>query len=179
MPTAPGIPILQGGEGQPAGGNLPGGAFPGSQAAPSYIGAAHPVNWLDRAMNEAAGLQSESTHRGRPMPFSWWQRRSIPNQPTIPQPVPVYVTSRPYSRGADAHAPQFGSLSYSPIGAGIYPPYKLPPMAGPGARYANSAIWFDVQAIPTSLRFGPTVPIETIAALLATASVGPSYQTTG
>jgi hypothetical protein len=36
-----------------------------------------------------------------------------------------------------------------------------------------------VQAVPTSVAINPTIPIETMNALIATAHVGPSYQTTG
>ena len=153
--------------------------MPGASAAPAYVGRAHPFNWLDRGGNEAAGIDNAAAQRGRPVPFSWWQRRNVAQTPTVPFAGPVYHTSRPYSRGAEAHAPVFGQLAYNPIGAGIYAPYKLPPMAGPGARYMAAAIWFDVQTIGTSINFGPTVPIETINALIATSHVGPSYLTTG
>jgi hypothetical protein len=139
----------------------------------------HPFKWLDINQSEVAGLQQSAVMRGQPAPLSWWQQRSIPGPQTIPQPNPVYFTSRPYSRGAQAHAPKFGQLSYNPIGAGVYAPYRLPTIAGPGATYMFGAIWFDTQVINTSLRMGPSVPIETINALIATSSVGPSYLTTG
>jgi hypothetical protein len=160
MPTRAGIPI-----GQPA-----------STAAPGWIGQLHPVDWISGA---GGGAQQSSLMRGQPAPLAWWQRRTIPMTQPTPQGQPFYATSRPYSRGAQAHAPVFGHLAFNPIGAGIVAPYRLPTIAGPGARYVFGAIWFDVQAISTSLQLNPTVPIETINALIAASSVGPSYLTTG
>ena len=95
--------------------------------------------------------------------------------PTPMQSFPVWLMSRPYDRGAGAYSPKFGTIPVSPIGAGIYAPYKLPAIAGPGARYQFGAIWFDVQAIPTSMRINPTVPVETVNALIATSHVGAMY----
>jgi hypothetical protein len=161
MPTRNGTPINNG------------------SVAPAYVGALHPVNWIDIGAQEALGVQSSAAHRGRPVPLAWWQQRSIRGPGTVAQGFPIWVQSRPYSRGAAAFAPSFGQIAYNPIGAGIYAPYKLPPMAGPGARYQFGAIWFDVQAISTSMRMNPTVPVETINALLATSHVGAMYSTTG
>jgi len=117
--------------------------------------------------------------RGHPVPFAWWQRRATRGAETIPQPVPVYLHGRPYDRGAGAYSPKFGQLFANVIGAGVYAPYRLPTIAGPGARYVDSAIWFDVQVVPTSLQINPTIPIETMNALIAESSVGGSYLTTG
>lgn len=161
MPTRAGTPINNG------------------SAAPGYIGALHPFNWIDIAQQEQLGAMPVALHQGHPVPLANWQRRMIGGPATIPQPGPVYLHSRPYSRGAPAYAPKFGTVNINPIGAGIYAPYRLPTIAGPGARYVFGAIWFDVQSIGTSVRLNPTVPIETINALIATSSVGPSYRTTG
>jgi hypothetical protein len=139
----------------------------------------HPQAWVDWAGSEQLGVSPQAAMRGKPPPFSWWMGKSVPRVPTPMQPMPMWLQSRPYDRGAGAFSPHFGTLPISPIGAGIYSPYKLPPMAGPGARYQFGAIWFDVQTIPTSMVFNGTVPIETINALLATSHVGPSYRTTG
>jgi hypothetical protein len=143
-----------------------------------FASEAHAVNWVDWAGSETLGVSPLAAMRGQPPPLSWWMRRQT-HIPTPPQPFPLWLQSRQYSRGAAAFAPKFGTIPVSPIGAGIYSPYKLPVIAGPGARYQAAAIWFDVQSIPTSLRMNPTVPIETINALIATSHVGPSYLTTG
>lgn len=153
--------------------------IPLTDAAPAWLGMFHPTNWVDWQGSETLGVSPQAAMRGKPPALSWWQQRSIPRIPTVPQPVPMWLQSRPYDRGAGAYSPKFGVLPISPIGAGVYNPYKLPVIAGPGARYQFGAIWFDVQTIPTSMRFNATVPVETVNALLATSSVGPSYLTTG
>jgi hypothetical protein len=160
MPTRAGIPI-------------------DASAAPFYVGAAHPFNWMDISGQEALGLAPVATHQGQPSPLSFWQKRQIQGPRPPAQGMPYYITTPGYSRGAEAHAPHYGQIAYNPIGAGIYAPYKLPPIAGPGARYNFGAIWFDTQVIPTSFQGNPTIPIETVNALIATSHVGPSYLTTG
>lgn len=153
--------------------------IPPTDAAPWYQGVNHPTNWVDWAGSEALGVSPQAAMRGHPPALSAWMQRPRLGPETIPQPTPIYVQSRPYDRGAGAYAPQFGILPYNPIGAGIYNPYKLPVIAGPGARYQFGAIWFDVQTVPTSINLDPTVPVESINALIAASYVGPSYRTTG
>jgi hypothetical protein len=144
---------------------------------------AGPLNqwdWVDAgAAGSIGGAQQSALMRGTGGGLAWWQQRQVMGPATIPQAVPFWVQSRPYSRGADAYAPKFGTLPINPVGAGIYAPYKLPVIAGPGARYEFSAIWFDVQTTPTSLNINPTVPIETVNALIASSSVSAMYVTTG
>ena len=53
------------------------------------------------------------------------------------------------------------------------------PIAGPGARYQLGAIWFDVQTIPTTIRMSPTMPIQSLDALLSVSHVSAMYATTG
>lgn len=139
----------------------------------------NPVDWLSLGGNETAGVQQSSLMRGQPPALAWWQRRSPQGPRMTGQGFPVYITSRPFSRGADAHAPHFGKLAINPIGGGVFAPYRIPTIAGPGARYQNAAIWFDVQTVPTSIRMNNSVPVETVNALIAQAHVGPSYRTTG
>ena len=136
-------------------------------------------DWLDGSPGLQPGLEPDSIMRGQPPALAWWQQRPRLGPETTPQPVPVWLQSRPYSRGAQAYSPKFGTLNYNPIGAGFVNPFRLPTIAGPGARYVAGAIWFDVQAVPTSVAINPTIPIETMNALIATAHVGPSYLTTG
>jgi hypothetical protein len=145
-----------------------------------YLGQQYnPVDWVSWAGSEQLGVSPQAAMRGHPPAMSWWQQRSVPRVPTPPQPLPIWIHSRPYDRGAAAYAPHFGTLPYSPIGQGIYAAYKLPVIAGPAARYQAGAIWFDVQTIPTSLLLNPTIPVETVNALLATSHVSGSYMTTG
>lgn len=139
-------------------------------------------DWYDTAPGASpliTGINQLAAEQGQPKAQSWWMRRMLPGPGTVPQSVPMWLHSRPYSRGAGAHAPKFGTLPINPIGGGVYAPYRLPTIAGPGARYEFGAIWFDVQTIPTSIRINPTIPIETINALIATSRVAGTYITTG
>lgn len=145
-------------------------------------GPLNPVDWVDVGGGYGGGLagaDQTSLMRGTPGAFTSWQRRQRSGPPTLAQGREVWLQSRPYDRGAGAFAPKFGQLAYNPIGAGVYAAYKLPPFAGPGARYQFGAIWFDVQAIPTTLRMSPTMSADSVAALLATSSVSAMYATTG
>ena len=146
---------------------------------PGWLTNMQPVNWVDWHGSEQLGVSPHAAMRGSPVPLSWWQQRSVPRVPTPMQSMPLWLQSRSYDRGAGAYAPKFGTIPINPIGAGIYAPYKLPVIAGPGARYQFGAIWFDVQAVPTSMPINPGMSSQTLAALLATSHVGPSYLTTG
>ena len=157
MPTTAGIPI---------------------PAAMLPAGPLNQFDWIDHG-GPMGGAQQSSLMRGTGGALAYWQRRQIQGPSTVPQPGPFYLHSRPYSRGAGAFSPKFGSLNTNPIGAGVPAPYKLPVMAGPGARYQLGAIWFDVQAIPTSIAPSPTMSMDSVAALLATSSVSAMYATTG
>jgi hypothetical protein len=153
------------------------------QAIPIDMLPAGPLNqwyWLDVGpAGMVGGAQQSALMRGTGGALTWWQQRQIRGPQTAPQGQPLWLHSRPYSRGAGAFSPKFGTLPYNPIGAGVYAPYKLPVIAGPGARYNFGAIWFDVQTIGTSLQINPTIPVETVDALIATSYVGGSYITTG
>ena len=157
MPTQAGIPI---------------------PAAMLPAGPLNPYDWIDNGSAQGGALQS-SLMRGTGGAMAYWQRRQIAGPATIPQGAPFFLTSRPYSRGAGAHAPKFGQLATNPIGAGVPSPYRLPTIAGPGARYQFGAIWFDVQTIPTSIAPSPTMSMDSVQALLATSSVAAMYATTG
>lgn len=148
---------------------------PGVPMPMRTAGTKNQFDWLNRDQNELNGIQQSGAMRGQPPALAWWQRRQVPEPTVIGQGLPFYLTSTPYSRGAEAHAPVFGKLTYNPIGAGIASSWRLPTIAGPGARYAFSAIWFDVQTIPTSMGFSQNVPQETVDALIATSHVAGFY----
>lgn len=153
-----------------------------AQAIPASMlpgGPLNPFDWGSIAHNEFLGMQQSALMRGTGGALTYWQRRQIPGPPTIAQGFPFYLQSRPYDRGADAFSPKFGTLNINPIGAGIYSPYKLPVIAGPGARYQLGAIWFDVQTVPTTMRMSPTTPIESANAMIAQSFVSAMYATTG
>lgn len=137
-------------------------------------------DWIDAGpAGMIGGAQQSALMRGTPGGLAPYQQRQIGGPQTAPQGAPFYLTAPSFSRGAEAHAPKFGTLPINPIGAGNYAPYRIPTISGPGARYSFSAIWFNVQSIPTSLNFNSTVPIETVNALIASSYVGGMYVTTG
>jgi hypothetical protein len=155
-------------------------------AAPIAIPAAMlpggPLNqydWGSIHHDEAQGYQQSAAMRGTGGALTFWQRRQIAGPSTIAQGQPAWLQSRPYSRGAGAYSPKFGVINYNPIGAGVYSPYKLPVIAGPGARYQLGAIWFDVQSVPTTMRMSPTMSMASVDALLSTSYVAAMYATTG
>jgi hypothetical protein len=139
-------------------------------------GPLNPFDWID---DGADGSQQQSLMRGTGGALAYWQKRQISGPQTIAQAGPIYLQSRPYSRGAERFSPKFGVLNINPIGAGVYAPYRIPTISGPGARYEFAAIWFDVQTIPTSIAPSPTMSMNSVAALLATSSVAGMYATTG
>lgn len=165
MPTFPG--------GRPAG-DRPRQASP---AVTSHNPLSVVVDWVGHDMGHGIGYAPDhaALTRGMPTPLAWWQLRKIRGPGTRPKPVPSFFYSQPYDRGAQAYAPQFGIVPINPIGAGIYAPYRQPTIAGPGARYAAGAIWFDVQSVPTSLRMGPGMRQETIEALIQTSYAAAAY----
>lgn len=143
-------------------------------------GPLNPVDWIDGGSPSTIdGAQQTPLMRGTPGALTWWQRRAVRGPETIAQGAPFYLQSRGYSRGAAAYAPKFGVLATNPIGAGVYAPYRLPTIGGPGARYQFGAIFFNVQAIPTTIRMSPTMPQQSINALLASSYVAAMYATTG
>jgi hypothetical protein len=141
-------------------------------------GPLNPYDWLSLG-NETGGIAQGAVMRGHPGAMSAYQRRQIAGPATVAMGGPIYLQSRPYDRGAGAFSPKFGVLNINPIGAGIYAPYKLPVIAGPGARYEMAAIWFDVQTIPTSVQASPTMSMQSLNALISTSSVAAMYPTTG
>jgi hypothetical protein len=143
-------------------------------------GPLNPVDWIDQtAPHGVGGAQQGALMRGTGGALAWWHRRPQRGPATVMQGVPFYLQSRPYDRGAGAFSPKFGVIPVNPIGAGIYAPYRLPTIAGPGARYQAGAIFFNVQTIPTTMRMAPTTPAESVTALLASSYVAAMYATTG
>jgi hypothetical protein len=157
MPTTAGIPLTD----MP---HLPGGIC-------------NPVDWIDGA-GDMPGAQQEALMRGTPG-MAYWQRRQIPQQPTAAFGREIWIQGPQWDRGAGAFAPKFGQIPVNPIGAGVYAPYRIPTIAGPGARYEFAAIWFDVQTIPTSIHISPSMSQESLNALIQTSYVAGTYLTTG
>lgn len=149
---------------------IPAGMLPGQPL--------NPIDWLSLGGSEN-GIAQGAVMRGHPGALAASQRRQIRGPATVMQGREVWLHSRPYDRGAGAFSPKFGHLNINPIGAGIYAPYKLPVSGGPGARYQYAAIWFDVQAVPTSVQASPTMTMESLNALVGLSHVSAMYATTG
>jgi hypothetical protein len=142
---------------------------------------AGPLNqydWIDGAGNQP-GAQQSSLMRGTGGALAYWQRRQIPQQQTMPFGTMVFMQAPTWDRGAGAFSPKFGIVPTNPIGAGVVAPYRIPTIAGPGARYEFAAIWFDVQTIPTTVQISPSMSMESLNALIQTSYVAGTYLTTG
>lgn len=142
-------------------------------------GSLNPYDWISLNHDEVEGVQQSAINRGHPIALDTYQRKQLPQIPTVMQSGPVMMHSRPYSRGASAYSPKFGVLNINPIGSGIDAPYKLPVIAGPAARYQFGAIWFDVQSIPTTINISPSMSMESLNALMSQSHVAAMYATTG
>lgn len=156
-------------------------ALPASMVPMPFLpgGVKNPLDWASIGFSELDGLNPTAMMRGSGGAMAGWQRRQIPQTPTVGQGLPAYIYHENYSRGAQAYSPKFGVLPISPIGAGVQATYKLPVFGPPGARYQFAAIWFDVQTVPTSLQASPTMPMSAVNAAIMQSSVAAMYPTTG
>jgi hypothetical protein len=152
---------------------------PGVPAPMLPAGPLNQYDWISLNFDEVEGIQQGAIMRGHPGALAPYQQRQAMQTPTIAQSGPIYLHSRPYSRGGGAYSPKFGVLNINPIGAGVDAPYKLPVIAGPGARYQLGAIWFDVQTIPTTINISPSMSTQSLEALLSQSYVAAMYPTTG
>lgn len=119
--------------------------------------------------------------RGYPAPDDESQRRpygSMPNEP--PMFGGVFQHETPYyDRGAAAFVPNFGKVLYNPIGAGIVAKYRPQASYGGAAQYANGALWWTSQAIPTSINLQGLTSPEELADLLNNVEIEAVVRTTG
>ena len=125
--------------------------------------------------------QPENAARGFPAPDSPNQRRPRGLMSAIVEMFGgVYQHETPYyDRGAAAFVPNFGKLLYNPIGAGVVAKYRPQASYGGAAQYANGALWWTSQAIPTSINLqGLTTPDE-LNDILNSVEVQAVVRTTG
>lgn len=125
--------------------------------------------------------RNADVQRGYPSPDEANQRRprgSMPNEPIAFG--GVYQNETPYyDRGAAGFVPNFGKVTTNPIGAGIYAPYRPQPSYGSSGQYADGAIWWTSQMIPTTVNLqGLTTP-EELAGLLDGLEIQAVVRTTG
>ena len=119
--------------------------------------------------------------RGYPSPEAPAQRRPPGSMNPGPQPWGgVYQHYTPYyDRGAAAYVPNFGKVTENPIGAGIYAPYRPQASYGSAAQYANGALWWTSQAIPTSINPQSLTDPEQLADILSSLQIQAVVRTTG
>lgn len=101
--------------------------------------------------------------RGFPSPLDMLQRRpkgAMPNVPPAFGGVGYNVTPD-MDRGASAFVPITGKVLYNPIGAGVVVNHRPQASYGSSGEYADGAIWWVSQTIPTSVNLqGLTSPQE-------------------
>jgi hypothetical protein len=155
------------------------GALPGVANPPVVEGPpARPTkgfrSWADPAT-------PESEQRGFPSPLSWFQRRpkgSMPNKPPVFGGVDYNVTPD-MDRGASAYVPITGKVLTNPIGAGVYAAHRPQASYGPAGQYADGAIWWTSQAIPTSVNLAGLASPEELATILDGIQIQAVVRTTG
>jgi hypothetical protein len=101
------------------------------------------------------------------------------NNHPIQRGSPVPVTTPYYDRGAAATVQNFGKLLYDPIGAGIPVPYRTQASYGPAAQYANSALWWTSQVIPTTINLQGLTDPQALNEILGSVLVQAVVRTTG
>lgn len=102
----------------------------------------------------------------------------MPNAPPIFGGVYQHYTPY-YDRGAAAFVPNFGYVLYNPIGAGIPALHRPQASYGPAAQYADGAIWWATQVIPTSVNLQGLTDPEELAAILSPLQIQGVVRTTG
>lgn len=161
---------------------------PGDGAQTTGDGSPLPTNSIWEALRPIKGMLSwlypsgpVEAARGFPAPENGGQRRpdgSMPNEAPIFGGVYMHETPY-YDRGAAAFVPNFGKVLTNPIGAGVVALQRPQASYGPAAQYANGAIWWTSQVIPTSINLQGLTSPEEIAGLLNSLTVQAVVRTTG
>ena len=150
-------------------------------AAPAYREPVSPVRPTAGRRSFFKPAQGGDAQRGFPTPQSpdmAYPAGLMDNRP-IQQGSPVPVTTPYYDRGAAAVVQNFGKLLYDPIGAGIPVPYRTQASYGPAAQYANSALWWTSQVIPTTINLQGLTDPEALNEILGSTLVQAVVRTTG
>jgi len=122
-----------------------------------------------------------SAQRGYDAPLSPSERRPAGSMPAAP-PIwgGVYQHWTPYyDRGAAAYVPNFGKQLTNPIGAGIVARHMPQPSYGLAAQYANGALWWTSQVVPTSINLQGLTDPQELAAILDGTTIEAVVRTTG
>lgn len=124
---------------------------------------------------------SAGEQRGFPAPGDAGQNRpagSMPNDPPVFGGVYMHETPY-YDRGAAAFVPNFGKVLSNPIGAGVVALHRPQASYGGAAQYANGAIWWTNQIVPTSINLQGLTDPDELAAILSATEVQAVVRTTG
>ena len=125
--------------------------------------------------------RSADAQRGFPSPENNKQKRplgSMPNRPPVFGGVHQQYTPY-YDRGAAAYVPNFGKVLTNPIGAGVVARYRSQASYGPAAQYANAALWWTSQVVPTTINLQGLTDPEALAEILDSVTVQAVVRTTG
>lgn len=158
----------------------------GAQTTGPHVALSPAPPWEPRAPTQGRRSwllpnKSSSEQRGFPAPLDALQRRPRGTMPNVP-PIfgGVYQNETPYySRGANAFVPNFGRLLTNPIGAGVVARYRTQASYGPAAQYANGAIWWTSQVVPTSINLQGLTDPDELAQLFDSVTVQAVVRTTG
>lgn len=164
-------------------------ATPGAGAQMTgYPGVAQPQTEMGPPERPTKGFRSwlfpeadGGEQRGFPSPLAFLQRRpkgSMPNNPPVFGGVEYHET-RDMDRGASAFVPITGKVLTNPIGAGIYAPHRPQAWYGAPGQYADGAIWWSTQNIPTNVNLSGLVSADELAALLDNIQIQAVVRTTG
>ncbi len=161
---------------------------PGSGAQSSGPAVEQPRVEVGEPVRPTKGFRSwlfpdkgDSAQRGFPSPLDWLQRRPKGSMPNVPPTFGgvAYNETREYDRGASAYVPITGKLLTNPIGAGIVVPFRPQASYGPAGEYADGAIWWSSQSIPTSVNLQGLASPQELAAILDDIQIQAVVRTTG
>lgn len=159
-----------------AGAQTTGPATPQKRGTPWFSG--RPIQGLRSWLNPS---NPESSQRGTPTPQNNGQKRppgSMPNVPPLFGGV-AFVETPYFSRGAEAYVPNTGKVLTNPIGGGVVAKYRPQASYGPAAQYADGAIWWSSQVIPTSIDLQGLTDPAALAAILDPLQIQAVVRTTG
>ncbi len=119
--------------------------------------------------------------RGFPAPLNVAQSRPVGSMPNVPDAsgLPEFVETPYFSRGTAAFVPNYGKVLTNPIGAGVVAMHRPQASYGPAATYADGAIWWTSQAVPTTVNLQGLTDPAALAALLGPIKVQGVVRTTG
>jgi hypothetical protein len=103
----------------------------------------------------------------------------MPNVAPIYPAQPIEVVTPYYDRGAAATVQNFGKLLFNPIGAGIVAQSRPYASYGGAAQYADGALWWTSQVVPTTINLQGLTDPEALNEILGSTLVQAVVRTTG